>query len=113
MEYGIPHFLSFHSIGFHSEWGESIHRSRRTNGTCYRDVSIQLISPARGEMTPIAGSTSQLRFHSIGFPCEGGVQDLRHFETFVKVSIQLVSPARGENRYSPRLAVMTSKFPFN
>ena len=38
------------------------------------NVSIQLVSPARGEGTvdPLAQEFNALRFHSIGFPCERG-----------------------------------------
>ena len=65
-----PHCERFHSIGFPCERG--------TYGNCEkqydkRSVSIQLVSPARGEhLVLLLYPTLNKRFHSIGFPCERG-----------------------------------------
>ena len=85
-------------------------------------VSIQLVSPARGEVIPLRPMTKErlrlLSFHSIGFPCERGAQELqeRFDRKRIKVSIQLVSPARGEllERYlMPQNLPDRDLFPFN
>ena len=87
-------------------------------------VSIQLVSPASGELSPssaIPGRTiTRWCFHSISFPSEWG-EDENHKdcsrEGRQSVSIQLVSPASGEwgvrsinLQESLRLGI---KFPFN
>ena len=63
------------------------------------EVSIQLVSPARGE-TPTTNSPVSVAvtgFHSIGFPCErGDRKSCLGQDSGLLVSIQLVSPARGE-----------------
>ena len=88
-------------------------------------VSIQLVSPARGELGyqawrlhhPLGGFHSigfpcergvvtqqgntfnGAGFHSIGFPCERGASSSVDITTEDNlVSIQLVSPARGEKQ---------------
>ena len=64
-------FFRFHSIGFPCERGDTV--TIGDPGEPITCVSIQLVSPARGEL------------------------DYSHFlEALAKVSIQLVSPARGE-----------------
>ena len=64
-------------------------------------VSIQLVSPARGELPSALGMADNQRgFHSIGFPCERGTRlDLGSGKGSIDVSIQLVSPARGEPQH--------------
>ena len=64
------------------------------------DVSIQLVSPARGELDRLNRPRlpQAKSFHSIGFPCERGTTTTAASGTVKTglVSIQLVSPARGE-----------------
>ena len=106
-------------------------------------VSIQLVSPARGEARVWRTKDSwrhSVSFHSIGFPCERGggfraftltwsvfvsiqlvspargeVVDECWDQLIRGVSIQLVSPARGEGgtRNPPAVAVENFSFPFN
>ena len=64
-------------------------------------VSIQLISPASGELyTRIESGSLQPGFHSINFPSEWGGRCPAVVHIFRKgdgnVSIQLISPASGE-----------------
>ncbi len=63
-------------------------------------VSIQLVSPASGEVggTTQWGGQFPVRFHSISFPSEWGDPHPDGLQTWVSwyVSIQLVSPASGE-----------------
>ena len=89
----------FHSIGFPCERGTYCH-SGNPCGSGGR-VSIQLVSPARGELPSALGMADNQRgFHSIGFPCERGTRlDLGSGKGSIDVSIQLVSPARGEPQH--------------
>ena len=64
-----------------------------------KKVSIQLVSPASGEVEMFIDWTAacQRRFHSISFPSEWGVDPHQHLNrSKLNVSIQLVSPASGE-----------------
>jgi hypothetical protein len=65
-----------------------------------REVSIQLVSPASGEILYTTLSIFfTVSFHSISFPSEWGVCCLpscHHHPCSDEVSIQLVSPASGE-----------------
>ena len=109
----------FHSIGFPCERGTKLYSLQP--GIRIR-VSIQLVSPARGELQiqillshqqkfpfnwfplregnmglGLVKSHGAMSFHSIGFPCERGTRTLKFIKLRIwEVSIQLVSPARGE-----------------
>ena len=64
------------------------------------NVSIQLVSPARGESLELQSLVVYYgSFHSISFPCERGARSLvfSSYRSSSGVSIQLVSPARGEH----------------
>ena len=97
INFGLPVavYLGFHSIGFPCERGARL--SRRLPRIRAR-VSIQLVSPARGELRKLFLWASLLpaSFHSIGFPCERGAKGVELMKKWSLVSIQLVSPARGE-----------------
>ena len=62
-------------------------------------VSIQLISPASGELISYPSRGGSLcSFHSINFPSEWGAKDsIRVHGVLCRVSIQLISPASGED----------------
>ena len=63
----------FHSIDFPSEWGRlqsGDEGSQQSWNEC--NVSIQLISPASGDLTLDIGVAVALSFHSIDFPSEWG-----------------------------------------
>jgi hypothetical protein len=66
---------SFHSISFPSEWGEDIVEKQ---AFLFTVVSIQLVSPASGEIEGRLvkpgdlGRQARSRFHSISFPSEWG-----------------------------------------
>ena len=61
----------FHSINFPSEWGEKLELLKTTRKNV---VSIQLISPASGELRDRhTRQVRKSRFHSINFPSEWGV----------------------------------------
>ena len=87
---------SFHSIGFPCERGV---RRRRTRGRAGLRVSIQLVSPARGEFIKVPPQTFlQMRFPFNWFPLrEGSSEETLPDTDTTEVSIQLVSPARGED----------------
>ena len=125
----------FHSIGFPCERGTASQADE--NGNIYQ-VSIQLVSPARGEplreselhmwgvcfhsigfpcergtqASQCADSAAQKGFHSIGFPCERGTISDGFSPVAGIVSIQLVSPARGEHPLR-RASSSPRVFPFN
>ena len=63
--------VDFHSIGFPCERGT---RNRARHRDSARGISIQLVSPARGEhgYSPYPARGARYNFHSIGFPCERG-----------------------------------------
>ncbi len=109
----------FHSISVPSEWGPIW---QRDNGGGRDFVSIQLVSPASGDVLIILNrahiawcfhsisvpsewgqelemlkGVSNYRFHSISVPSEWGLITHRTRMTqAVLVSIQLVSPASGD-----------------
>jgi hypothetical protein len=75
--------MIFHSISFPNEWGrKSLGRNPENQG-----VSIQLVSPASGDLkshsdrSMLVKKTS--RFHSISFPSEWGRQ--KWVQTFAKI----------------------------
>ena len=78
----------FHSISFPNEWGISTNRFN-----LHRDVSIQLVSPASGDIESISSRG-----------------DLWKNPLFV--SIQLVSPASGDFQVSVNMC-KSYRFPFN
>jgi len=78
--------LGFHSISFPSEWGD---RVSKQSAFCEERVSIQLVSPASGEV-PSALSVY-----------------------LDAVSIQLVSPASGEIDELTHFSESVILFPFN
>ena len=87
---------SFHSIGFPSEWG---HWQSKTTIQKWVTVSIQLVSPASGDLPGLISppSLTLARFHSIGFPSEWGPGSAGAVALKTEsVSIQLVSPASGD-----------------
>ena len=116
-----PSLYSFHSINYPSEWG--VECASQWNGSD-TDVSIQLITPASGELWYFFqfGVVLLVSFHSINYPSEWGVwyriiQLYRRFSfhsinypsewgdaitsTPLRsssgiVSIQLITPASGE-----------------
>ena len=66
-------WFGFHSIGFPCERGAKF--DFFSEHKALRGVSIQLVSPARGEFgMSIFGVLAFQCFHSIGFPCERGVR---------------------------------------
>ncbi len=112
---------SFHSTDFPSEWGLQSHRltphrnpfvsiqlispasgdvlssvaSRRDSLV----VSIQLISPASGDLNlPVREQAFSPGFHSTDFPSEWGLAAFAGFSQSLShlVSIQLISPASGD-----------------
>ena len=94
---GAFHCSGFHSISFPSEWG--VYHAPKLIAF-FGVVSIQLVSPASGEMIWCRSqSMNLLRFHSISFPSEWGDVYLRDRspDRSRQVSIQLVSPASGED----------------
>jgi len=129
----------FHSIGVPSEWGLAGHIAHPSPE---REVSIQLVSPASGDLFNFCLFWPCLFcFHSIGVPSEWGptiaatMQKLdpdaefpfnwcpqrvgtQHppllQKRFISVSIQLVSPASGDGQgASGGLKSNPSEFPFN
>ncbi len=79
-------------------------------------VSIQLVSPASGEMSySFVFDAFLYGFHSIGFPSEWGVVLLLQIDYHEdsNVSIQLVSPASGECSSRSPSGSELSVFPFN
>ena len=72
---------SFHSISFPSEWGVVYDDTQELA----LQVSIQLVSPASGEMARSWVSQlyliCQIRFHSISFPSEWGEVYQVYFES--------------------------------
>jgi len=63
---------NFHSISFPSEWGpvEAKIATLRTKGKL---ISIQLVSPASGDVESLPEKASEIEnFHSISFPSEWG-----------------------------------------
>ena len=76
-------------------------------------VSIQLVSPASGEVPANSGSQCHNScFHSISFPSEWGVS-VAGVANAMPVSIQLVSPASGEGKNELPLIIAHNVFPFN
>ena len=65
-------------------------------------VSIQLMSPASGDLLKVQYAT-QLpgRFHSINVPSEWGPKLLKLRGLSLDVSIQLMSPASGDHTFLP------------
>ena len=111
--------LSFHSIGFPCERGTNHRIATLTKsgkfpfnwfplreGNSYYvwegvhaggKVSIQLVSPARGEPFQFCQPIDIFEFPFNWFPLrEGNNNDIGHYQFQWNVSIQLVSPARGE-----------------
>ncbi len=72
----------------------------RGGSKSFDTVSIQLVSPASGEVYYVLGILAALiGFHSISFPTEWGEKNRRTpLSILFGVSIQLVSPASGECR---------------
>ncbi len=79
-------------------------------------VSIQLMSPASGDLESLLNSKPRLKcFHSINVPSEWG----RNYQgnpvvLVVPVSIQLMSPASGDITLNPLKEMdILRQFPFN
>jgi len=105
---------SFHSISFPSEWG--LRPAQRQRAANPPRVSIQLVSPASGDMEANdEHATKTERFHSISFPSEWGPlkQSISVSAWYRPVSIQLVSPASGDEAYSLMMDTPMVEFPFN
>ena len=87
---------SFHSINVPSEWGPG---GIDDDWTIKEYVSIQLMSPASGDMQSITfrHTIKNVSFHSINVPSEWGLHedDLKQLKE-LSVSIQLMSPASGD-----------------
>jgi len=85
---------SFHSTDFPSEWGHSIGNHSHS----ITSVSIQLISPASGDIAEVFyRAVDVLRFPFNWFPQRVGTL-IQHFDQRQRnlVSIQLISPASGD-----------------
>ena len=129
----IPRAASFHSIGFPSEWGPSDFGYYSIRDF---EVSIQLVSPASGDVHAFlvshehesfpfnwfpqrVGTSSDLLhkssfsycFHSIGFPSEWGLNTLATTMSITRnVSIQLVSPASGDLKTMRWASISAQRF---
>ena len=132
---GLVIHRCFHSIGFPCErgtWDDIIVivefkfpfnwfplREGNTSFSLARvilTVSIQLVSPARGEPTlDLQATFAEGRFPFNWFPLREGNGDSTNFAyRKIDVSIQLVSPARGElGAYPNTVVFMSVTFPFN
>ena len=67
----LTNLAGFHSINVPSEWGHQVNRCQKT----YLDtliVSIQLMSPASGDLEVKIKLRKILSFHSINVPSEWG-----------------------------------------
>ena len=88
-------------------------RCNHSNLNSLKKVSIQLGSPARGDLNNFVRCPCPNRllvgFHSIGFPCERGLEVVAEGDRYGCVSIQLGSPARGDAPVKPILAKCEDK----
>ncbi len=86
--------VSFHSINIPSEW--ELTAELRLSDDLF-EVSIQLISPASGNLLRIncQSSRNPFSFHSINIPSEWEFRGRSWRQNFSIVSIQLISPASG------------------
>jgi len=85
---------SFHSISFPSEWGHSVEDRPHT---AHRLVSIQLVSPASGDLAGPGGvRVNQAVSIQLVSPASGDELRQAADDEEVIVSIQLVSPASGD-----------------
>ncbi len=79
-------------------------------------VSIQLMSPASGDLNTLLMSMRLLSFHSINVPSEWGRPETEtedEEDTETEVSIQLMSPASGDGWKLTTHVTLMKKFPFN
>ena len=97
--YSLPLRDGFHSISFPSEWG-----AYEYSKVLYPiRVSIQLVSPASGELDRYINPQVSIVSIQLVSPASGEKRLLTLSQRKIKVSIQLVSPASGEPHLSENL----------